>query len=273
MMVDGPGALAYPIPALIWCALRYSLFVTTLFTFVFSVTLLIATASGMLPLLMSSDDMLFSVATRLAIGMTVLGPLAIASTNREREDLVARLQHAATHDALTGSLTRGAFMSLALEAISNNARRRQPVAVLMIDVDHFKKINDTYGHASGDKVLIEIARILESGVRKGDLMGRRGGEEFAVLCPDVTRIEAERISERLRASVETSSFNARDSRSFGTTISIGLAFDSAGMVPCLHTLLAQADNALYAAKSAGRNQTVFETLPASPQSSATSAAA
>jgi diguanylate cyclase (GGDEF)-like protein len=253
--IDSPGVIAYPTPALIWCALTFSLFVTSLMTLGFSVSLLIATSAGILPLLSVNNELLIIVSTRLAIAMTALGPLAVASINENREKLVERLQYLATHDGLTGVLSRGAFLTGAADALLDCRKRGQSYSALMIDVDHFKRINDTHGHAAGDAVLVMIARALKTNLRTGDLIGRLGGEEFAVFCPGLSENKANQIAERLRVAVEELKLEV-EGVSLHTTVSIGIVFSSKTGDASLGTLLVEADKSLYTAKAEGRNRVV-----------------
>jgi diguanylate cyclase (GGDEF)-like protein len=272
ILLDGPGAIAYPIPALIWCALSYSLFVTSLTTLGFCIVLLIATSTGALPLLSMDDNFLAVVSTRLAIAMTALGPLAVASINDNRDKLVQRLQYLATHDGLTGILGRSAFLTSADEALLRSSTNGQSFSAFMVDVDHFKRINDRLGHATGDKMLTLVAKALEDNVRGDDLVGRLGGEEFAIFCPGLSEDKAHQISERVRAAVEEISLDV-DGEQLQTSVSIGMAFGTTGSTPCLRTLLAEADKALYAAKNGGRNRVVAVSIAPPAQHGLATAAA
>lgn len=272
ILIDGPGVIAYPTPALIWCALTFSLFVTSLMTLAFSVSLLIATSAGMLPLLSVNNELLVVVSTRLAIAMTALGPLAVASINENREKLVERLQYLATHDGLTGVLSRGAFLTGAADALLDCRKRRQSCSALMIDVDHFKRINDTYGHAAGDAVLVMIARALRDNVREEDLIGRLGGEEFAVFCPGLSEKKAGQIAERLRAAVEELRLKV-EGVTLQTTVSVGVAFTTKNSDVSLGTLLDEADKSLYSAKADGRNRIVGVSITEHAQKTLESAVA
>jgi diguanylate cyclase (GGDEF)-like protein len=121
----------------------------------------------------------------------------------------------------------------------------------MLDVDHFKKINDSFGHASGDAALRRLAGLITGSIRSTDIPGRMGGEEFAVLLPDTDSTAAFELAERLRKNVEVDRLEDIP----GFTVSIGLA-SSAVSQPTIEKLLAQADAALYAAKSEGRNRVI-----------------
>jgi len=165
---------------------------------------------------------------------------------------LARKNH---FDALTGVLNR-AGMLRAMESSAFLAQRTgSHAAVLMIDVDHFKRINDTHGHKTGDEVLIRIASVLQGAVRKSDLLGRLGGEEFAAfLCP-VEETEILHIAEKLRKAVEKSGVG-----SISATVSIGGASSGIDSTPqtILAKLLREADQRLYIAKNKGRNRCIVE---------------
>jgi len=156
----------------------------------------------------------------------------------------------ATTDALTGTLNRYSFVERGEAELLRARRARRPLAVLMLDADHFKRINDKFGHAGGDAVLRALGSRLRAAVRPGDLLGRMGGEEFAVLLPETHRDAAISFAERLRAAIadHTIPFG---SEAIDLTISIGVA---AGHHTDLETLLRQADQSLYVAKQSGRNR-------------------
>jgi diguanylate cyclase (GGDEF)-like protein len=131
---------------------------------------------------------------------------------------------------------------------------RNPVALLLVDLDHFKQVNDRHGHLVGDEVLKLVADALAGQVRKADLAGRFGGEEFVLLLVDTSQAEASRIAERVRGRIAGMSVEGADGGPAGTTVSIGIAMlgrDGSDLME----LLAAADTALYRAKSAGRNRT------------------
>lgn len=160
----------------------------------------------------------------------------------------------ATHDSLTGLMNRRHFAEL-LDAEAARGLRRAPRAVLAIlDVDHFKAINDQHGHLEGDGVLRQLADILRRLVRAGDLLARIGGEEFAVLMPDTDVEQARAFAERVRQTVESAAFMPGGAPR-QVTVSIGLAAMAEDRLQ-RSELLRTADRALYAAKEAGRNRVV-----------------
>jgi diguanylate cyclase (GGDEF)-like protein len=172
---------------------------------------------------------------------------------KQLEEQRALQEKLANTDALTGTLSRRHFLELAERELARAGRTRESVAVIALDLDHFKVINDTYGHAGGDNVLRWFSRTCESQLRAIDLFGRIGGEEFAILLPNSDEASALRVAERLRSAIESLPVAIGDGRFHATTVSIGLATSSRDG-ETLDSLLAAADGALYDAKRAGRNR-------------------
>lgn len=167
----------------------------------------------------------------------------------EMRRLVSELEVISTTDALTGLRNRRAFDAKLLEEHQRNARSRQPFSLLLLDVDHFKSYNDTFGHQAGDDVLGEIARILQYTVRSYDMAARYGGEEFAVILPDTDKPGAMELAERLRLAIERAEWLNRK-----ITVSVGVA--TLGFGQSIPALIEEADRALYTAKERGRNRVV-----------------
>jgi diguanylate cyclase (GGDEF)-like protein len=181
-----------------------------------------------------------------------------AALIRAKDDL----QFAAAHDALTGLWNRGAIIDLLKREVSRRQRTADSLGVIMTDIDHFKKINDTYGHLVGDAVLREVTRRLADGVRPYDAVGRYGGEEFLIVFPGCTAQNLLVGAERLRHCIADQSVET----SVGpipVTLSLGLASADQGEKEAFEceAFLRTADEALYAAKAGGRNR--VETAPAS----------
>jgi len=164
-----------------------------------------------------------------------------------------RLANAALTDQLTGLPNRRSAMDQLEQAWSAASRSGQALSVMVIDIDHFKHINDTYGHAAGDRVLREAASILRSSARREDSVCRIGGEEFLVICPNTDLKSTLQSAERLRASLSTKRMTLGQAEKT-LTISIGVATREPGTTD-IDALVSTADQALYAAKEAGRNQT------------------
>jgi two-component system cell cycle response regulator len=164
----------------------------------------------------------------------------------------SRLEDMATTDGLTGLLNRQAFMQRAEKEYSRTRKYSRPLSVVMIDVDHFKSINDRYGHAVGDEVLRAMSKICQQSLRGSDVLGRIGGEEFVLLLPDTPQANAIYVAERMREQLGHSSIEI-DSLKLNITASFGVATmrdDDAEFT----TLLERADVAMYDAKHGGRNQ-------------------
>jgi diguanylate cyclase (GGDEF)-like protein len=174
------------------------------------------------------------------------------------EDRVRRLgadlhamQVLADTDALTGLLNRRAFLPLAKDAMSYFMRYRRSICVLMIDIDHFKRVNDLYGHAAGDEVIRQVGRIIRDAIRTTDKVARFGGEEFVVLLRETDLQGAAIFAERIRQTVAGTVFEP-EGQCLRATISIGMAGAEVTDDDIDHTI-ERADRALYAAKSGGRN--------------------
>jgi diguanylate cyclase (GGDEF)-like protein len=178
----------------------------------------------------------------------------------ERRRMHDELQLLATTDALTGLPNRREFMRRLEEEQSRVQRApQQGACVLLLDVDHFKRINDEYGHAAGDQVLQQLADRMNAGRRKIDMLGRIGGEEFAILLPATTPAAAALTAERLRAWVAEAPMHLPDGVALEVTVSIGLAPLDPADAEGAHAL-SRADQALYAAKRAGRNRVLTAPL-------------
>ncbi len=172
----------------------------------------------------------------------------------QRISLYRQVQESASHDGLTGLMVRRYFQERLAGEVEGALRRGSSVAFLMVDLDRFKGVNDSYGHLVGDVVLREIARIIRGAVREMDLVGRYGGEEFAVALPDADEETGMQIAERIRAAVQDAAIRAYDEE-VRITVSVGLALcPKHAAAP--GQLVEQADRAMYRAKGLGRNRTV-----------------
>jgi diguanylate cyclase (GGDEF)-like protein len=164
------------------------------------------------------------------------------------------LEQLANKDGLTGLMNRRHFMQVAEVELQRAQRYRRPVTVAMADLDYFKKLNDTYGHAAGDLVLKTFADLVREALRQSDLVCRYGGEEFAFLFPEIDPGDAAKLAERLRLRCSETEIALPDGRSVKVTVSIGLA--DASECP-IEIALKHADEALYDAKHLGRNTVVL----------------
>lgn len=170
----------------------------------------------------------------------------------DRKVLETELEQMATRDPLTGLLNRREMSRVLDEELQRARRYQRPMAVLWVDFDHFKDVNDTYGHAAGDSVLRSISRLLLGSVRSVDSIGRFGGEEFVIVLPEMDLEEAQETAERLRRKVAEEPQPLGNGEAVPLTISVGVAvYPDHGQTAS--TLCAAADKAMYLAKDRGRN--------------------
>lgn len=177
----------------------------------------------------------------------------VLSDITERKRMLEELRYLAVTDSLTGLHNRRHFLELCERELCRARRYRLEIALLMLDADEFKPINDTYGHDMGDEALRWIARLCQAHLRQVDVLGRLGGEEFAVLLPQTGLQDACEVAERLRRAIAQAALPLTDGRVLRFTVSIGVCAFAAQTV-VLQDLLKAADQALYAAKRNGRNQ-------------------
>ncbi|MGB5367210.1 MAG: GGDEF domain-containing protein [Polyangiales bacterium] len=223
----------------------------------------LASKAGVLPFLslfevsFEQPDIARVAAERAVAAALIYIPLAVVmdhlvSVWRQDE---RSLSEAAQFDSLTGAYTRGFAMSVMERAILKAGRDETPLAILMLDLDHFKRINDAHGHARGDLVLQQTTRAMQSALRAGDIVGRFGGEEFVVLLPGADLKQAMGAAERCRAAVQKMTIS--NAPYLSVTASVGVAaFPEHG--EALDALLKASDTAMYDAKAKGRNR--IETL-------------
>ncbi len=245
------GGIAFPIPALVWCAVCFRPVTAMLITAMTCSWLLFAAPLGLIPLHGHLDETAALASLRLGVAMIAIAPFTVAALNAAWLGAHRRLHFAASHDAMTGLFNRGAFVERANNALS----LRSPgddMCLLMVDIDHFKAINDTHGHGVGDQVITELGRMLRESLRSDDLVGRVGGEEFAIVLPRTSETAGEIIAERIRHGAQSLTIRARDGAVVPVTVSIGLAVTISG--DDLSSLMSVADTALYEAKRGGRNR-------------------
>ncbi|MBU2954196.1 sensor domain-containing diguanylate cyclase [Marinobacter sp. F3R08] len=168
------------------------------------------------------------------------------------------LREMATTDSLTGLFNRRHMTYLAEKEVARFRRSGHPVGLLLLDIDHFKLINDAYGHEAGDRVLRVVADVIRDELRAQDLVGRWGGEEFLVILPDTDSANAQASAERIRNAFLARDWSAVIDRDADVTISIGVSELQAG--EDLSAALSRADEALYRGKSGGRNRVELETV-------------
>jgi diguanylate cyclase (GGDEF)-like protein len=255
IVIEGPGALSFVVPGLMWCALSFNLFTSACLTLLTSLWILFTAATGYLDLGVNLRQFYSLDSFRLGVTLTSLAPLTIASVMAARNDLVRKLQFTATHDPLTHALNRAGFYEQAETVLSSG----KPFAVMMLDIDYFKHVNDAYGHASGDVVLSEFAKIAADCLRTSDVFGRLGGEEFCVILPNCSAESAEAVAGRICRACASQVFLLEGNVPLKVTVSIGLTYVPALPSVAIETVMLRADQALYKAKESGRNRVVIHT--------------
>ncbi|MCO7225094.1 diguanylate cyclase [Pleionea sp. CnH1-48] len=179
--------------------------------------------------------------------------LSIERDLSEKKAIEQKLYRDATIDSLSQLSNRQHFMTLSEQELHKSRRYKTKSCVLMMDIDHFKRVNDQYGHQIGDEVIRDTGQIIQSSSRDADICGRIGGEEFAAFLPETSTEEAQNVAERIRKSMEEHSWSHYGIQG-NITLSIGLSEFRAD--DTFEILIKRADDALYQAKSSGRNRTV-----------------
>jgi diguanylate cyclase (GGDEF)-like protein len=205
------------------------------------------------PILLIIPKILNVIAGTVVLGLLLFRwfPLAVRERGLAQQQ-TNDLQTLATIDFLTGIYNRRHFDELATAEFARAQRYMRPLSVLILDIDHFKTINDRLGHAAGDAVLQRVAVLCSSEKRESDILARIGGEEFAILLPETTQSAAVQLAERLRSQICDSTTTILGEK-VKVTVSIGVAGSSVGMAG-IQALIRRADQALYVAKTSGRNK-------------------
>lgn len=198
-----------------------------------------------------TTDLLFNISVYRNPAGEIEGILAAGRDMTRQKAIERELNRLATTDALTGVANRRHFMELAEREVLRAHRYRNPLTFLALDVDHFKNINDTHGHAAGDEALRRLVGALRLQLRQSDIIGRLGGEEFLIVLPETPAPDAVATAERLRHAVSQLVIQT-SGQPFRMTVSIGVA--EHGEAETLQRVLIRADMALYAAKRSGRNR-------------------
>ena len=160
----------------------------------------------------------------------------------------------AMKDGLTGLYNHKLIIDLLKKECKKAETYKEHISFIMIDIDFFKNVNDTYGHSAGDDVLRDLSKLLQSNSREGDIIGRYGGEEFCIIIPNTTQDETYMICERVRKAVEEHIF-ITDEADVRITISVGSCMRNPESTSCCKAMILEADKALYRAKNSGRNKT------------------
>ena len=250
-LIGGAGSVAFPVPALLWCAIVYPVFPTAALTLISGMWTLAAVSTGLVGSQFVPNNEIDLVSIRLGISLVALAPVMLACVMQSRNELLARLHHMAMHDPLTGARNRDFFRATAQSVLEKQLNA--PFALMMIDLDHFKAVNDRFGHAAGDKVLASFGEHARTCLRPDDLLGRLGGEEFAILVSNCSPQHAVGLAERIRNLVGTP-IALENAGSLVVTASIGLLVIRPGDGRSIDELLPVADKLLYAAKEKGRNR-------------------
>lgn len=201
-----------------------------------------------LPTLLRWSCILYPIILTAIFG--ILGTIRY-DKNKQIKNLIDELQYSSITDPLTGLYNRRHFTHVFHDDVARTSRSRNPLSVIFLDIDNFKRLNDEYGHATGDNVLIELAKILKANSRPYDTPARWGGEEFVLLIPNVKEKEAAKIAERIRIE---SKEKISEIITTPTTISAGIAeYD---YKETFESFIDKSDQALYSAKQAGKNKVV-----------------
>jgi diguanylate cyclase (GGDEF)-like protein len=217
------------------------------------------------PLLLGFTPLSWPVGLQLAVVLTpfafalfhygsIVSTLVFSTTSK-----VNKLQSLAATDGLTGLINRRQFNTQLDAEIARAKRYRKPLSLALFDIDDFKKINDFYGHQTGDRILKELGGLISANVRESDVPARYGGEEFALILPETSQMDAYELLERIRAVIEHTVFCLPDNP-MTATISVGVAQLDPEQ-PKSYELIERADAALYEAKRKGKNQVVYGVLP------------
>lgn len=200
-----------------------------------------------------------AILTTVIMLLAIRGMILIGRIKREREAMILELRDAAQTDLLTGLYNRRGFESAASALLHQASANHDWVSAVLFDLDHFKRVNDTYGHDAGDVVLRTVAMVARSNFRSFDLLVRHGGEEFLAVLPGSSAEEAFTVAEKVRQAIENVEMKLADGTSLRVTASFGCAGMSAPAHPDLLTeLVKRADLALYSAKAVGRNCVVAD---------------
>lgn len=274
--LGGPGALMLAVPVLGWIAVNGSVFQTAAFGLIGTGTLEIMLRAGRLDPGFDYNAMSSYGQASLRIGLCLMfiGPLMVATTSQRRLGQLAELRAATTFDAHTGVLTRATVQKQAQAAIDRTTQDDTTpdgqFAAFMVDVDHFKTINDTYRHSSGDAVLTAIAQRCRNSLREKDIFGRFGGDEFFGLLVGVTRAEAEELAHRMLEQTSRDPIGT-NAGPIDCTVSIGVAHTDDCGVTDFAQLLEAADQALYWVKRQGRGDVALSPARACKPSQTTDA--
>jgi len=209
---------------------------------------IVAIVFGVAPQLTFLQPSLWNVVF-LGLAIVTLPCMSVGMVMLAHNQILQKMEKLATFDELTGALTRRAFMARANALCAHALEKGRPLSIAILDIDRFKAVNDSFGHAVGDRLLAHVSSVVSGQLRSSDLFGRLGGEEFAIVFTDAGTNDATALTNALRLAVERSCVNA-----VRCTLSAGVGGLAAG--DTLESAMVRADTALYAAKAAGRNRVV-----------------
>lgn len=250
IVVGGPGAVAFPAPALVWLAYSSSTWLLGLAIFGSGAVAILGNGTGLIAPISNSLSPALVISLRLGVALLSLAPLAVLGFVRVQQETVQALAHLVDTDSLTGLLNRRAVLARAEAELRNPDI---PHVFYLIDLDQFKSVNDTFGHEAGDDALVTLAGVFREALPGNTLIGRIGGEEFALLVPGLTAHEGLNLAAQLQQQL-----GMHTSEKWGRmlTMSVGMTVVAAGDVAPLRDLMRIADDALYQAKHMGRNRVV-----------------
>lgn len=255
VVIGGAGSLAYPLPALIWCAVRYTPQVTCLLTFVTGAVEIVLVANSVINIAVASP---FSIpqmfSARLGIATMAICPIMVSFSVAAINSLMKQVAQRAEFDFLTQVYSRSGLY----EALKKTELRgTQHITVMLLDIDYFKSINDSFGHECGDKVLSVFAKHVQKIVGNQGLVARMGGEEFAVVVPSLNAQEGLLLAEKIRKAVALHPFDWQQ-KTLYLTVSIGIGSGATRfetLTEVFDKLMVEADECLYRSKKEGRNRT------------------
>ena len=202
----------------------------------------------------TDEEVVLKPTDKIRLGSATV--LRLTKANEPEARYARKMYQVALRDGLTGAYNRRYLEERLASEVAFAKRHDAPLALLMLDIDHFKRINDDFGHQAGDMVLKHFCEVLQEGVRTEDVVARYGGEEFSVLCRDTLEPAALILADRLRSAVESAEF-VWNGKKISVTVSIGIAGTQENDISEATALVAAGDDALYRAKEAGRNRVVL----------------
>ncbi|MGE0973125.1 GGDEF domain-containing protein (plasmid) [Klebsiella sp. WOUb02] len=254
--IEGEALVALPVLGLLLCSITYSLFSVSLLTLTYYYWGLIFTSENLASDIEHANLKSF-ISMSIVIIIIGLSSLVIACITRKRNDHLEALKLISERDHMTGLLNRAAFLNIARGKLKQCIENNSSFSTMMLDIDNFKSINDEFGHASGDLVIMELARILKKNTRKTDITGRIGGEEFSIILYECTESLANSIAIRIKDKFSEISIEMDKGFIVTSTVSIGVVFSKPSPGDTIEDYLKKADDALYDAKNMGKNRVVF----------------